>query len=287
MFSGDDPCPKGEASYKEWKFEVKCAMSDPTVSPSALSQAIRRSIRGSARQARITLGEQATVAEILDKMDSLFANAYDTNNIMQEFFNAHQLPNESVTAFACRLEYILTNASDFSSMSTEAKNEMLRCKFWTSLSSECLKAQTRHKFDSVKSYQELIKEIRLVEHELSIINQASTQGSTMKSKVESSFNTKKVSQNVLVADNEFEQRLSNIEKSVDSKFNELDRKLNAILKSLSSYADSSKTPTHVVNNGNQESVRQVQSRSNWRGNWRNRGMARGRGFEHTQNHPNA
>ena len=61
---------------------------------------------GTARRVRISLGEGASVEQILQKMRALFANTYDKNNIMQEFFNAHQLADETVTSFACRLEYI-------------------------------------------------------------------------------------------------------------------------------------------------------------------------------------
>lgn len=44
--------------------------------------------------------------------------------------------------------------------------------FWTSLRSEKLKGQTRHKYDSITKYDKLLLEIRRVEKELSISTRA-------------------------------------------------------------------------------------------------------------------
>ncbi|KAH3799100.1 hypothetical protein DPMN_152703 [Dreissena polymorpha] len=104
FFSGEEPCPKGEVSFKEWLFEVKCLMNDKNLLPSNVLQAVRRSIRGSARQTLISAGENASLDSILLKFNSLFGTTFDKNNVTQEFFNASQHSDESVTAFACRLK---------------------------------------------------------------------------------------------------------------------------------------------------------------------------------------
>ena len=243
---------------------------------------------GTARRVRISLGEGASVEQILQKMRALFANTYDKNNIMQEFFNAHQLADETVTSFACRLEYILTNSTDFSTMSDTTRQEMLRCKFWTSLSSDSLKSQTRHKFDSVKNYQELIKEIRQVEHELSVSSVSSSASMKTSNKTDSS--SRKASQNVLAADSassDFDKRLSKLENRVDTQLSQLSNKLDEVLKSLSTRNDAT-NETQVLGSHYNESH---QSSGRWRGNRRNN-RGRGRGFNkfsnsNTQNSPNA
>lgn len=63
-FSGDEPPQKGDVSYSEWRFEIRCLQSDPEVSFSHLLQAIRRSLRGTARKMLIPLGDKATTGEI-------------------------------------------------------------------------------------------------------------------------------------------------------------------------------------------------------------------------------
>ena len=73
-FSGDESSQKGDVQYNEWRFEVTCLLNDTDISESMLLQAIRRSIRGSARKMTIPLGEKATVHDILLKLDAMFGD---------------------------------------------------------------------------------------------------------------------------------------------------------------------------------------------------------------------
>lgn len=155
-------------SYKEWRYEVQCLLGDPDIKENLLIQSIRRSLRGTAKTMLIPLGERANVQKILSKLDILFGEISTNGMIMQEFFSTCQLPGECVTSFGCRLETMLQNAIDSGYMDQASKNDLLRHKFWTSLSSEKLQGQTRHKYDSIKNYDKLLLEIRRVEKEISI-----------------------------------------------------------------------------------------------------------------------
>lgn len=166
QFSGDEPAQKGDVTYEVWRFEVRCLMQDSQVIEPVLLQAIRKSLRGTARQMLIPLGESASSSQILEKLDGLFGNVSSNEAVMQRFYTTVQGDNESVTAFGCRLESILQLAIDNGHMSLHAKNDMLRSKFWTSLKNERLKNQTRHKYDSLKSFDALLREIRVVDLEL-------------------------------------------------------------------------------------------------------------------------
>ncbi|XP_048775570.2 uncharacterized protein LOC125680172 [Ostrea edulis] len=168
QFSGDDPPQKGDVSYKEWRYEVQCLLGDPDIKESLLIQSIRRSLRGTAKTMLIPLGERANVQKILSKLDILFGEISTNGMIMQEFFSTCQLPGECVTSFGCSLETMLQNAIDSGYMDQASKNDLLRHQFWTSLSSEKLKWQTSHKYDSIKNYDKLLLEIRRVEKEISI-----------------------------------------------------------------------------------------------------------------------
>ena len=108
---GDDP-PQNGFSYKEWGFEVKCLIGDPDVRPNLLIQHIRRSLRGTADTIIIPLGGKTSVKQLLEKLDILFGEISNNSMIMQECFNAFQLPNDYVTSFGCRLETMLLNAID-------------------------------------------------------------------------------------------------------------------------------------------------------------------------------
>lgn len=174
FFSGDDPPQKGDATYDVWRYELKCIMTDLSISQPIILQAIRRSLRGTARQILIPLGETATSSDILFKFDSLFGTVVSHEAIMQTFYTENQKENESVTAFGCRLESLLQVAVQEGHINSEAKNDMLRSKFWTSLRSERLKSQTRHKFDTIKTFDLLLREIRVVEQELNTADKANT-----------------------------------------------------------------------------------------------------------------
>ena len=167
FFSGDEQPQKGDVTYEEWRFEIRCLVSDDEITNNMLIQSIRRSLKGTARKMLIPLGEKATVAEILHKLDTIFGDVSTKGMVMQEFFNSLQRPEESVTAFGCRLESLLQTAIDNEHIARESKNDLLRHKFWTSLHSERLKSQTRHKYDTVLSYEELLREIRMVDREIS------------------------------------------------------------------------------------------------------------------------
>ena len=102
----------------------------------------------------IPLGDRATTSEILDKLDAFFSDISANGMIMQEFFNSFLLPDENVTSFGCRIESPLQTTIDNNHLCKEAKNYLLRHKFWTSLSSEKLNSQNRHKNDTIQNYDQ-------------------------------------------------------------------------------------------------------------------------------------
>ncbi|XP_033725339.1 uncharacterized protein LOC117315300 [Pecten maximus] len=173
QFSGEDPPVKGDVSYREWRFEVQCLTDDPEITDSLLSQAIRRSLRGTARRRLMSLGNSPDLTLVLSKLDNFFGDVSTNGMIMQEFFNSFQKPDESVTDFGCRLESMLHVAVEHGYLDPFSKSELLRHKFWTSLSSDRLKSQTRHKYDTIKDFDLLLREIRMVDKEINLQNTVS------------------------------------------------------------------------------------------------------------------
>ena len=224
-------------SYPEWQFEIRCLRNDPEVSSSQLVQAIRRSLRGTARKMLIPLGEKATVDDILTKLDALFADISTNGMIMQEFFNSFQRPNENVTTFGCRLESVLQTAIENGHLCREAKNDLLRHKFWSSLSCDRLKSQTRHKYDTITNYDELLREIRQVEKEITLNQTTKLESSGSSYSGKQGGNGKKVCQQAITTDGD---RVDSLEKRFDKRFHDLENrmtsriesKFNAILEKL-------------------------------------------------------
>lgn len=264
-FSGDEQMQKGEVLYKEWRYEVNCLTNDPEMTPGILVQAIRRSLKGTAKSVLIPLGENASVHQILRKLDNLFGEISTNGMIMQQFFNASRNTAESVTSFGCRLETLLQTAIDQGYMDNKAKNELLRHKFWTSLNYPELQAQTRHKYDTIKEYDILLREIRKVEKE---INENKPK--------ESAKVREKVQHQPIISDS-----LQNIEKQLNEKIQQLEKKLqnsidekfDKILKRLDTMEVGNKTENiYRLNRGQWY---RGQNRGGFRGRGQNRGQGRG------------
>ena len=220
FFSGEEPIPKGETSYREWRYEVSCYLQDPEMQEHTIISAIRRSLRGTAKSIVIPLGEKATVDELLQKLDTLFGDISTNEMIMQEFFNSYQKEYETVAVFGCRLETMLQTAVDHGYLQKEAKNDMLRHKFWQSLSSEKLKSQTRHKYDTIVNFDMLLREIRMVEKQLSI-TPGQTSSIKPPEKVKAAHHHPVVYQNDLI----------DLEKRLDMKLDQMGKKLDSKIES--------------------------------------------------------
>lgn len=240
---------------------------DPDITQSTLVQAIRRSLRGIAKRVLISLDSQASPHEILHKLDALFGEVATHGMVMQEFFNAAQKPEESAATFGCRLESLIQTAIDNRSVGREGSNDLLRHKFWTSLYSDRLKSQTRHKYDAITSFDELLREIRVVEKELDLCSEA-------KDKSQDSTKKKKAQSHNVTAEVEYQQAtsLSEVSKEFDSKLkaletkltSQIDAKFDKILEKLDSKSGQSKS---------------------YQGQGRGQGHGRGRGnFKNKANH---
>ena len=165
VFSGSEVPQKGEATYEVWSFEVKCLKNIQELPEHTLLQSIRNSLRGSARDMLIPLGEKATVDEILEKLEGFYGMASSGATLMQTFYNDFQKDSESIVSYGTRLEQALSRAVTYGHIELAAKDSILRSKFWTGLRSQQLKNSTHHLYDARTDFQSLLKEIRKVESE--------------------------------------------------------------------------------------------------------------------------
>ena len=177
---------------------------------------------------------------------------------MQTFYSASQKEGESVTAYGCRLENILQMAVQNGHISSYAKDDMLRSKFWTGLRSDKLKNQTRHKYDSIKSYDLLLKEIRAVDLEIN----------PQVDKVKSS----KGQQKSIQSDSD-KSEIDKLSDQMKQMFNKM-TKLESELKHYSNALGSTIVEQRGTDGGNRRFGR---SRGRGRGNDRGKGNDRGRG----------
>lgn len=92
VFSGHES--KTDVSYEVWSFEVKCLRNSQTIPEQipehVLLQAIRTSLRGSARNMITVLGENATVADILGNLHDYYRTVSSCETLMQIFYSDAQ-----------------------------------------------------------------------------------------------------------------------------------------------------------------------------------------------------
>lgn len=159
-FSGDG---KGEATYEQWKFEV-LSLQREGMTEHTVQQCIRRSLRGTAAEVMHNLGE-ASVDDILEKLDQIFGNVLPSENILESFYSARQQKDESIASWACRLEGIIAKLRNKENLTKEDEESRLRSKFFSGLHKQNLKTAIRHYYDEGKTYKDLLVAARIAELE--------------------------------------------------------------------------------------------------------------------------
>ena len=81
----------------------------------------------------------------------------------RNFFTARQLPTESMSAWGCRLEDIVSRIKDPGSAA--AARSMLRTWYWTGTYSDKIRNALRHHFDDGADFESLLRQARIAEQE--------------------------------------------------------------------------------------------------------------------------
>lgn len=164
-FSGDNA--KGDIGFDQWKFEVK-GLQLEGVSERRLVHEMRRSLRGTAAEALLQLGENVVVDAVLVEFECIFGNVLPVEALYQEFFSARQKDPETITVWACRLKEILrqleARSSDFT---VQSSKRILRRQLWYGLHNEAVKNALRHTYQSECSQEEFLMAARRTELEYS------------------------------------------------------------------------------------------------------------------------
>ena len=237
-FSGDDPVPKSEIGYYEWRHEVSCLRRDSSFTNAQVLQAIRASLRGTARRLLVSLGDSVSIEAVVRKLEVYFGEPAKKGISMREFFNASQRHDESVTAYGCRLEYILDLAFEGGHLPRAGRDELLCERLWSGLRSELLKSNTRHKLDSNPDYNQFMQDVRQVEVELKLSASQSNK-------------SKQLSAQLSSESTDFSKQMADLEQRMKSQMSSLqsgiDKKFAAVLQRLDSLSQPSySTPPPVV-----------------------------------------
>ena len=165
IFYGDtDVLTKGEATYEQWRFEIKGLIHDKSYKMEVIQQAIRRSVRGEASRILRRIGYDADIKEIIQKFDGSYGVVDDKESLMAEFYGARQSDHEDVTAWAGRIEDLLNKAVEKGFVKKIETNNMLRGMLWRGLRQD-MKDISGYKYDAEKDFERLMVELRKIEQD--------------------------------------------------------------------------------------------------------------------------
>lgn len=183
-FSGSEPQQKGEVSFEVWSYEVRCLKNQ--YPEHLILQSVRSSLKGLAREMLIPLGESASVDDILHRLEDFYGNVCTAENIMQSFYSDHQKEGESIVSYGLRLEQTVSKAVRLGHIDVVAKDSMLKSKFWSGLRNQQLRNASRQKYETVRDFQSLMREIRQIEQEEKSLDSVSkpVQNSTLSPSVD-------------------------------------------------------------------------------------------------------
>lgn len=153
---------KSESTYDLWRYDIQCLLRDKSIQKDSIHTAIRRSLRGQAGAVVMRLGPEASIEDILHKMDSIYGNAANTVDILRELYGAEQRSDEDVISWSCRLEDLMSRARDIGAIHPSEVKQRLHDILWSGLRKD-LKDASGHKCDSIKDFDELRVAIRQIE----------------------------------------------------------------------------------------------------------------------------
>ena len=161
VFSGEGH--KNEATYAQWRSEVQSILRAGLYQEPMIMTNVRRSLRGRAADALLAMGTDVRVQQVLDKFDVRFGDVCPTDMTLEKFFTARQLPTESMSAWGCRLEDIVSRIKDPGSAASA--HSMLRTRYWTGIYSDKIRNALRHHFDDGADFESLLRQARIAEQE--------------------------------------------------------------------------------------------------------------------------
>ncbi len=159
-FSGEDK----DTAFDLWLYEVNCLRKSGMYREGLVTIQVRKSLKGHPARVAMRMGDQATLDELLETLTSLYGNVQTSEHLLAAFYNASQGETETVVEWSHRLEDLLTKATENQKKDPRETEQMLRSKFWASLRPS-LRDKSRHKFDTVPTFDKLRIELRQIEME--------------------------------------------------------------------------------------------------------------------------
>ncbi|XP_011679284.2 paraneoplastic antigen Ma3-like [Strongylocentrotus purpuratus] len=111
------------------------------------------------------MGLDISVIEIVDKLEGFYGTVETGAVLLQQLYSSKQEQSESIAAYSARLQLIVDKAEQRQGISRSAKDDTIKVVFWKGLCDEQLKQALRHKYESIGSFDALVRAARLAEQE--------------------------------------------------------------------------------------------------------------------------
>lgn len=160
-FSGPKPLTKGDVSYDQWYYEIRCLLSRGNYTKESITEAIQLSLKGEPKEIAVRLGPSADLMVLLEKLKHVY-DKVDDEVLLASFYSASQLESEDCTQWAFRLEGIVNKLEQVQSMTPAKKDRMLRTRYYNGLL-PALRDVTGHKFDKCTNFEDLWMAVRDIE----------------------------------------------------------------------------------------------------------------------------
>ena len=162
-FSGEKG--KDAIDFDVWRYEVNCCVKEGVYTEHAILQAIRNSLKGKARSVLLHVGELPRVSEIIEELEGIYGNVSSSEKVKEQFYSTQQREGETLADYSIRLEQLLTRTN--LQLSRSQRDEMLCGRLWSGLRNQELKNMSRYKYEAIRDFNALRREIRQIDADMS------------------------------------------------------------------------------------------------------------------------
>ena len=156
-FSGTTPTPKGEASYKVWKYQLEAFKDEESLTENQSKQIIRRSLCGEAAEVIVGLPVTATTSEIISTLEGVIEKKLMGGHDFMQLHN--KKADENVTTWQMRLIGLISDA-DPGNTFKEQRSKLLITTFWSNLYNNDLKIATAYMRKSATTFAEFFRAVK-------------------------------------------------------------------------------------------------------------------------------
>lgn len=179
-FSGEQL--REDVPYEQWEYEVKKALQSHT--EKSVCEAMVQCLKGPTLEGVRSLGENASVTDILNYLKGLFQGAAPFDTLLQNFFQLKQGESERVAKFAVRLEsHLATLKWQYpEGLAPAYESKLKRDRLFYGLHKDIRDSIRTAYQNSQVPYTDLLRAAREIEEELGTSSQSDADSTAKQSK---------------------------------------------------------------------------------------------------------